>query len=113
VSKWARTYAADKGRRAIAAISHRSWTPAVVTGGTTSFAGAAAAAGSPGADTAGEPHAPVSTTTVATSAIRNGHAERPGLRSLEPSFMISPLLAAGHGMKAAVARVEAGAFPGI
>jgi hypothetical protein len=42
---------------------------------------------------------------------RNGHAGRPGLLSREPSFMMRPFLAAGRGVTAAVARVEAGAFP--
>ncbi len=68
--------------------SRRCWTPVGVSGGTTAFAGAAAVAG---ADTTGEPHAPASNTTVALSATRNGHAERPDLLSLEPSFMVSSL----------------------
>ena len=94
-SKWPRTCAPDRGRRAIAAMSHRSWTPAGVPGGTTAVAGAASAAAGPagaaGADVPGEPHAPASSTTVVLSATRSGHAGRPGLRSREPSFTVSSL----------------------
>jgi hypothetical protein len=99
-SKWARTCAPDRGTRGIAAISHRSWTPAVVSGRTTAVAGAAAAAGPPGADAAGEPHPPDSSTIAALSAARTGPAGRPGLLSLGSSFMVSPFLGAGHEVTA-------------
>src|SRR5580704_4253045 len=94
-SKWARTCAPDMGRWATAAMSHRSWAPARVSGGMTAFAGpaeAAAVVGPGGVGVPGELHAAAKSATAAIST-RNGHAGRarlPLLRLQSPGIHFPP-----------------------